>query len=71
MDEAEIAFLVTLHGKVQGIGLRKRIAAAARSHGVRGWVRNRLNSDSVTGKTSDGCGEFAATLKTPAQSPAA
>lgn len=42
MSESDkVAFMVTLHGVVQGIGLRKRICEAAQACGVTGWVRNR------------------------------
>ena len=42
MSDTEItAFYVTLHGEVQGIGLRRRIRAAARKRDLKGWVRNR------------------------------
>jgi len=40
-ESPPVAYLVTLHGQVQGIGLRKRIQHLAREHGVTGWVRNR------------------------------
>ncbi|HKB69959.1 MAG TPA: acylphosphatase [Thermoanaerobaculia bacterium] len=30
-----------MSGRVQGIGFREWVRRTARSHGVRGWVRNR------------------------------
>jgi acylphosphatase len=32
---------ITVRGRVQGVGYRAFVVAAARSHGVEGWVRNR------------------------------
>lgn len=40
-ENTPVAYLVTLHGQVQGIGLRKRIQRLAQEHDVVGWVRNR------------------------------
>jgi acylphosphatase len=32
---------ITVHGRVQGVGFRYALEAAARRAGARGWVRNR------------------------------
>ncbi|WZH35281.1 MAG: acylphosphatase [Microbacterium enclense] len=32
---------ITVHGRVQGVGFRYALQAAARRAGARGWVRNR------------------------------
>jgi len=32
---------VTVRGRVQGVGYRAFVVAAAETHGVEGWVRNR------------------------------
>ena len=40
-NDKAAAFYVTLHGEVQGIGLRKRIREAARERDLKGWVRNQ------------------------------
>ena len=41
MSDRIAAFYVTLHGEVQGVGLRKRIRDEARKKNLAGWVRNR------------------------------
>ncbi|MDR3464428.1 MAG: acylphosphatase [Xanthobacteraceae bacterium] len=33
--------LITVRGRVQGVGYRAFVVAAARTHGIEGWVRNR------------------------------
>ena len=43
-------------GRVQGIGFRDFVRRTARTHGVRGWVRNR----------EDGCVETVATAEADA-----
>ena len=43
-------------GRVQGIGFRDFVRRTARTHGVRGWVRNR----------EDGCVEAVATAEAEA-----
>ncbi|MGY6533753.1 MAG: ATP-grasp fold amidoligase family protein [Pararhodobacter sp.] len=42
-DNQPIAFLVTLHGNVEGVDLRRRVRRAARKLGAKGWVRNRAS----------------------------
>lgn len=64
-DRNLVAFLVTLHGNVQGIGLRKRIQQAAKERGITGWVRNR-NSGHVQAHlegTSEAIWELLSTLQ--------
>ena len=34
---------VVVHGFVQGVGFRFAVERTARSHGVAGWVRNRMD----------------------------
>jgi acylphosphatase len=38
---ADVARLIALHGRVQGVGFRDAAVQAAFEIGVRGWVRNR------------------------------
>lgn len=33
--------MITVHGRVQGVGFRYALHAAAQRAGARGWVRNR------------------------------
>lgn len=40
-------------GRVQGIGFREWVRRTARSHGVRGWVRNREDGRVEAVATSD------------------
>ena len=41
----KIRVLITVSGKVQGVGFRRCAGEAARCHGVAGWVKNLYNGD--------------------------
>ncbi|MGH6796219.1 MAG: acylphosphatase [Methylocella sp.] len=45
MTRHEKIVRVTISGDVQGVGYRAWMQMEARTRGVRGWVRNRLNGD--------------------------
>ncbi len=41
----KIRVVITIAGKVQGVGFRRHAGEAARRHGVNGWVKNLHNGD--------------------------
>jgi acylphosphatase len=41
MPESKIIRHVTVRGRVQGVGYRAFVVAAAQARGLEGWVRNR------------------------------
>lgn len=40
---SEVTARATVRGRVQGVGYRQFLLAAALAHGVRGWARNRAD----------------------------
>lgn len=43
MSTGEASYHVVVIGRVQGVGYRASLALVASEHGLRGWVRNRLD----------------------------
>jgi acylphosphatase len=55
MPESKIVRHVTVRGRVQGVGYRAFVVAAAQARGLEGWVRNRRDGsvEAVFAGTAD------------------
>jgi len=42
-----VTYLVSFHGRVQGVGMRMCVLREAQLRGINGWVRNAMREDLV------------------------